>query len=62
MQEMGRVPQTQITMQQRTSPIVQPLNRLDTKHKKQCVWKGREMVVGGSSAVNRATRSKFKCP
>ena len=40
-QETGRVPQTEIIKQERTSPI----DRLETRHKKHQVWKGKELVA-----------------
>jgi hypothetical protein len=61
-QEMGTILKHRSRHKEEQAPLTSQRKRLDTKHKKHWAWKGRELVVRGSSVVNKATRMKFKCP
>ena len=61
MQELGRVPETQTTRQERQAPSISQLNRLDTRHKEHWPLEGKRTGCCACSAINKATRMKYEC-
>jgi hypothetical protein len=59
--ETGRVPRTRTTSQERQSPSISQLNRLDTRYIKHWPLEWKTTGSCAYSPINKTTRLKFRC-